>query len=74
MGRILERGKVTMKIRLICRAGYQISEDAYNVAIKTFDMAVPDSVVKSDNKNMDWLHNIIGVEVIEDECDIEREK
>lgn len=62
-----------MKIRLICRAGYQISPDSWNVAIKTFDMAVPDSVVQSDNKNMDWLHNIIGVEVIEDECDIERE-
>lgn len=60
-----------MKIRLICRAGYRISPDSWNVAIKTFDMAVPDSVVQSDNKNMDWLHNIIAVEVIEDECDID---
>ena len=62
-----------MKIRLICRAAYRISPDSWNVAIKTFDMAVPDSVVQSDDKNMDWLHNIIGVEVI-DECDIESEK
>ena len=62
-----------MKIRLICRAAYRISPDSWNDAIKTFDMVVPDSVVQSDDKNMDWLHNIIGVEVI-DECDIEREK
>lgn len=56
-----------MKIRLICRAGYQISPDSWNVAIKTFDMAVPDSVVQSDEKGRNWLRNIVGAELIKEE-------
>jgi len=55
-----------MKIRLICRAGYQITEDSFNTAYRTFVLEIPDNIVKESmkEKHMNWLNNIMGVEVL----------
>jgi hypothetical protein len=63
-----------MKIRLICCSSYQVGPDSWNLAYKTFDVPVPDSAVQSDDKDRDWLHNIVGAELIEGESENERVK
>lgn len=55
-----------MKIRLICCSSYQVAPYSWNLAYKTFDVPVPDSAVQSDDKDRDWLHNIVGAELIEE--------
>ena len=56
-----------MKIRLICCSSYQVAPDRWNLEYKTFDVDVPDSAVQSEDKDRDWLHNIVGAELIEEE-------
>lgn len=60
-----------MKIRLICCSSRQVCPDRWNLEYKTFDVPVPDSVVQSDEKGRNWLHNIVGAELIEGESEKE---
>lgn len=56
-----------MKIRLICCSSCQVAPYRWNLEYKTFDVPVPDSAVQSDEKDRNWLHNIVGAELIKEE-------
>ena len=53
-----------MKIRLICRFGYQITEDSFNAAYRTFDILVPKELEQDPNISELIKNNLIGAEVI----------
>lgn len=55
-----------MKIRLICRFGYQITEDSFNAAYRTFDILVPKELEQDPNISELIKNNLIGAEVIVD--------
>lgn len=53
-----------MKIRLICRFGYQITEDSFNAAYRTFDILVPKELEQDPNISELIKNNLIGAEAI----------